>query len=392
MSDDWKELALMNILHILSSDDGYGSALCFKELLTMETNDKSIVPVVVTPKHNLINDFCNTLGIINYSISYGQVQIPKHDNSVAFLLKYSIHAFDYYIREQKAEKALAEIIKKHSIDVIHTNSCVIDTGALTAKKAGIRHVWHLREFGKEDFNFFPVKPHMNSLMNKCTTRFIAVSNAVRNAWIGRGIDKNKVAVLYDGVDASLFKYKHSTSDHSKIRIVMTGSFCEAKDQLRLVKALTHLKDIIDRLDISFYGKTEGDYYETVQELVVENSLSEHVHFKGYSNNIPRELSNYHVGVLCSRAEAFGRVTVEYMLSGLCVIAPKSGANIELLEKDACGLLYDKDDPLSLANEIRYLVSNQEVIDKMGSTARIIAEEKYDIRKNATQIIDLFKCV
>ena len=380
----------MNILHILSSDDGYGSAHCFKELLTIEREDNSIVPVVVTPKHNKINDFCDGLGVTNYSVSYGQAQIPKHDNIVLFLAKYVMRTADYYIKARKSEKALSEIVRKHSIDIVHTNSCVIDTGARVAKRTGIKHVWHLREFGKEDFHFFSVRPRMISSMNKNTTQFIAVSDAVCNSWISRGIDKKKITVLYDGVDASLFKYKHNTSDVSKIKIVMTGSFCEAKDQMRLVKALTYLGDIIDKLEVSFYGKTEGDYYEKVRRFVEENNLTEYVRFKGYSRNIPRELSQYQVGVLCSRAEAFGRVTVEYMLSGLCVVAPKCGANIELLKNNDCGILYDRDDPLSLANEIRYIVSNQDLIEQMGPAARTIAEEKYDIRKNAKQILNLFR--
>ena len=47
-----------------------------------------------------------------------------------------------------------------------------------------------------------------------------------------------------------------------------------------------------------------------------------------------------MAIMCSHNEAFGRVTIEYMLSGLPVIAYNGGATPEIIEDNVSGLLYN----------------------------------------------------
>ena len=42
----------MNIIHILGSDDKFGSAKCLLDLLEKEIKDDDVYPIVVTPKFN----------------------------------------------------------------------------------------------------------------------------------------------------------------------------------------------------------------------------------------------------------------------------------------------------------------------------------------------------
>lgn len=379
----------MKILHVLSSDDGYGSAQCFKELLKYEIGKSDVVPVVLTPKHNLINEYCNLLGVANYSVKYGQVQIPKHDNVLVFFIKYLCHFIKYYLLLKSAKQEICKIIEQQRVDVVHTNTCVIDIGARCSAMMGVPHVWHLREFGRDDFNFYPVRFCMIRWMNNTKSRYIAVSKAVKNEWARKGINPNLITVLYDGVDATKFIYDRTQFANDKINIVMTGSFCEAKGQLLLVKAIKKLGSKMDSVEVSFFGKTEGRYYNKVKRFVIKNKLENIVHFKGYSESIPEELSKSQIGVLCSRAEAFGRVTVEYMLSGLCTIATSSGANFELIEENGCGLLYDVNNSSSLSKCIEYVLSKTDIIQDIGCRAKVIAEKKYDINKNVKNILDFF---
>ena len=59
--------------------------------------------------------------------------------------------------------------------------------------------------------------------------------------------------------------------------------------------------------------------------------------------------------MLSKNEAFGRVTVEYMLQNLAVIASDAGANSEIIENGVSGLLYRLGDVDDLARKmIMYL--------------------------------------
>ena len=379
----------MRVLHILSSDDQYGSALCFLELLQCELKYEKIVPIVVTPKNNKINEKCNELKVKNYVVDYGQLQIPKHDKFYIFIMKYIYHSCLYYTKISKAEKAIIKIIKKEEIDIIHTNSSVIDIGAIVAKKTGLTNIWHLRELGKQDFNFYSANFHYIKMMNEDCNKFIAISEAVKSSWYERGLDLNRIVKIYDGVDASRFQpQKQSGYVDGRIRIVMCGSFCEAKGQQILVKSIINLnKEDKQKISVDFYGQTEGKYFKETKRLIIKNKLEDIFSFKGYVNNIPDLLSNYDVGVLCSRAEAFGRVTVEYMLAGLCTIAPLSGANQEIINND--GILYKADDIIDLTKAIKKVISNHKDYAIIGDKARKNSLKKYDINLNAKKIINFF---
>ena len=73
-----------------------------------------------------------------------------------------------------------------------------------------------------------------------------------------------------------------------------------------------------------------------------------------------------VGLMLSRNEAFGRVTVEYMMQNLAVIASDTGANPEIIKNGLTGLLYHYGDAVHLAEQMLYYVEN---VDKMKEVAK-----------------------
>ena len=387
-----KGVMKMKVLHVLSSDDKYGSAQCFIELLKQELDDGKVEPVVITPKANDINTICNELGVTNYCIEYNQFQIPKHDIWPVFILKYVYHFLCYYLHNFMAEKKVISLVEKHNIDVIHTNSCVVDLGSTVARKTGRINIWHLREFGREDFCFYSIKRSYINKMNEQQNIFIAISSAVRKTWTEKGIDSQRTYMLYDGVDRTRFNGECVPKmGTKKIKFVMCGSFCEAKNQRLLVEALHQLpNEIISTIQVDFYGKKEGAYFEEISKLVKEYHLDEIVRFMGFANNIPLVLKKYDVGVMCSRAEAFGRVTVEYMFAGLCPLVPETGANYEIIVENQCGLTYEESNAVALCEAIKRICQGDIDLTHYARKANKVALEKYDINKNAKSIIRLFK--
>ena len=68
---------------------------------------------------------------------------------------------------------LKKKIKKMNIDVIHSNTSVIDVGAKVAKQLGIKHVWHFREFTGKHLSFIKKDPY--KFINNNTDRVIYIS-------------------------------------------------------------------------------------------------------------------------------------------------------------------------------------------------------------------------
>ena len=378
----------MRVLHILSSDDQYGSAKSFLELLDRELKTNDVEPYVVIPRQNKIADFCKKNKVKFLAVDYEQFQIPKHDNFFVFLLKYIFHFFNYCKKNKKAMQIIKKFASDNRIDIIHTNSSVIDLGAILHNELGIPHVWHLREFGKEDFNFYSLKRNTINYMNNNANQFLCISNAMKKSWVDKGLDKNKIVVISHGVDANRFT-KKSNCISPDIKGVMCGSFSPGKGQHVLIEALNQLNEIEKQhVHVDFYGKEEGNYYKEFKNKIDEYNLQEVVDIKGFSSHMNEKLLMYNVGFNCSKAEAMGRVTVEYMMSGLCPVVSNSGANTEIIRDNKCGLLYENS-TTALVDALRYLLNNPKDILKYGQKSFIVARQKYDANKNIDKIIKNF---
>ena len=111
---------------------------------------------------------------------------------------------------------------------------------------------------------------------------------------------------------------------------------------------------------------------------------------GYRSDFYPHIKEYDCGVMCSKSEGFGRVTAEYMMAGLPVIASDTGANPEIITDNVTGLLYRFGDDADLAEKITYLVNNVYKIEKLGKNAHMAAINKYTAEINAVNVLNEYR--
>ena len=97
-----------------------------------------------------------------------------------------------------------------------------------------------------------------------------------------------------------------------------------------------------------------------------------------------------VEIVASSMEAFGRVTVEAMLSGNPVLAADSGASGELIEDGKTGWLFETGNEYALADKMFMVIENKEDIRSMGKNAFDAASSKYLSRMNTQRIELLYR--
>lgn len=97
-----------------------------------------------------------------------------------------------------------------------------------------------------------------------------------------------------------------------------------------------------------------------------------------------------VELVCSKSEAFGRVTIEAMMSMNPVIASNTGANTELIKEDYNGLLYNYGNYVDLANKIEVLIQNPDLLEKYGKNGYKFALENFTAEINAKNIEMVYK--
>lgn len=383
----------MKVLYIASGDSKYGASKSMIEVMLSMKNRYGVEPVLLTRKANRLNQICNELKIENYVFWNRDIMAGSaYSNPLLNVLKHVVK-YGLYLYGGICQSGVSKIgLDFSSIDLIHSNLNRNDIGAWIAKKYDIPHIWHLRELGKEDYRVQFYKRDCINYLNRNADAFIAISECVARAWKKRGIEEKKIHLVYNGIDISHFNIKKE-QNVTVIKVVMSGHIQLTKGQDQLIQAIGLLEDEYRScIQVDFYGEAYPDYKKQLDKYVREYHLEEIVHFCGYCDHLPQKLSEYDIGVICSRAEGFGRVTVEYMASNLVVLASNTGANPELIEEGISGILYKYNDIEDLAEKIRYLVTHTEERRKIAERGRKRVQERYTTEKNVEGIYQVYQTV
>lgn len=92
-------------------------------------------------------------------------------------------------------------------------------------------------------------------------------------------------------------------------------------------------------------------------------------------------------VLPSLGECFGIATVEAMAAGLPVIASDVGGTADIIEPGRNGFIVPGNAPAQLGEAIDTILSNETLRRTMRAQSRQMAEERFDVQKNAHRTFD-----
>lgn len=276
---------------------------------------------------------------------------------------------------------LCIICKKYKIDIIHTNSIVIDIGSIVAKLCGIVHIWHIREFADLDFDMYPYvsDTKFKLKLSNGANSFICNSHAVANHF--SFLPDSKVFVVYNGISCQnyiLEKRKQTSCVH----FLIAGRYSIAKGQDLALKACERLIDCGIR---NFVLHIAGSMTEMIK---VPNVLAKNIEIHGEVKNMVNLRKKIDVELVCSRAEAFGRVTIEAMMGGIPVIGSNTGGTIELIQNNVNGLLFEYNNISDLAEKMHYMIVNNKERIRMGINAQAFAK-KFNIKNCVSQIEHIY---
>jgi glycosyltransferase involved in cell wall biosynthesis len=131
--------------------------------------------------------------------------------------------------------------------------------------------------------------------------------------------------------------------------------------------------------LSIVGSGNDEYVKSIKRLVFEKGLENNVKLLGYMDNPLHVMAESDAFLMCSRNEAFGRVTLEAMSIGCPVVGACSGGTEELLELGKYGLLYKPGDCDDLGKKILDLLSNKNSREEY---SRISKKKALDFSSNS----------
>jgi len=280
-------------------------------------------------------------------------------------------------------------------DLVHTNTSIVNIGAYIAKELDIPHVWHLREFVREDYDLlFNRGSYLaGRYMQKHSDMLIANSRAVKEKF-SNFIDSRKIKVIYNIFNLKKNIYQRDFSRLSRkkrVDFLFTGLIHRNKNQIEALRAANLLKNTmnIHCFKIYFAGDGNEKYFAKLRKYTKKRGLESHVEFLGYVPNLHKFREKMDVALVCSKMEGFGRVTVEAMLSQMPVIGTNKGGTPEIIDHNRTGYLYELGSADQLASYMKNLIENRNLIKVFGLNGYEKAKKRYAAEINAKKIYSLY---
>jgi glycosyltransferase involved in cell wall biosynthesis len=264
---------------------------------------------------------------------------------------------------------LARHLHRLRPDVVHTNSLKSGVyGGIAARLAGVPVVWHLRDRVAEDY-----LPRSGVRLIRALVRHLAdgvVANSQDTLDTVPRSSRNRVhCVVPDSVEASGVPH---APDPSRTTFGMLGRIAPWKGQDLFLRAFAEAFGSGDERAVivgtPMFG--EEDFERELHALAEQLGLSARVEFRGFREDIWRELSRFDVLVHASVIpEPFGQVVLEGMAAGVAVIAADEGGPASVIDDGRTGLLFASRDQGALAATMSALRDDPDGRLRLGDAAR-----------------------
>jgi len=216
----------------------------------------------------------------------------------------------------------------------------------------------------------PIRRRMIVTALRRSVLVIAVSEALKRQLVADGIEADKVVVIPNGVDLSVFKPIDRRSARQALslplerrRVVFVGNLVAVKGLPILIEAMQRLPE-----DVCLSVVGDGIQRRALEGLVHTRRLAGRVEFVGQQPHPDIALWMNAADCCClpSLSEGCPNVVVEALACGIPVVATRVGGVPELLRNPACGIVVPPRDPQALAEGLQRSLETQWDLDRIRS--------------------------
>ncbi|MEE0969962.1 MAG: glycosyltransferase family 4 protein [Clostridia bacterium] len=290
-----------------------------------------------------------------------------------------------------------KLFKREKPDIVHTHSAF--SAKLAAYLAGVKSRIYTRHCVfdmPKRLTSFPGKQINGFINNTLATRIVAVAEAARDNLIETGVDDKKITVIINGVMPV-----RRTSDEEKKELkkhlgISDTSFVAGiparlehyKGHSYLIEAVREIKEKYPNIVFLLMG--EGSEEKRLKDMAVSLGVSDKIIFTGFVDDLAPYYNIMDLNLNCSYGTETSSLSLsEGMSLGIPAIATTFGGNPYMITEGVNGLLVLPKDSHAMAEAILKLLSDRELLKKLGEGAAEEYKKKFTAEAMTRQLEGIY---
>jgi 1,4-alpha-glucan branching enzyme len=313
----------------------------------------------VEPLNAMDPHFLNWIGGLNLRIAEKAFELARENKF------HLIHAHDWLVGE--AAKTLSKELKLPLITTVH--------GTEYGRNAGI--YTELQRF-----------IHNKEIQLIQASQQLIVCSGFMKEEIREvfGAQEEKMSIIPNGVliekqNEVIRNHLHPILQKEKRKIIFSiGRLVQEKGFDLLIAAATKM----NRKDICFVLAGNGPMYQEYERLIKQHKLEDVIYLVGFISDQQRNqfFERSTMVIFPSRYEPFGIVALEAMSFSKPIIVSETGGLSGIVKHLKTGLFMEPDNVESLVEQIKVILSNTEVAQKMAANGKALVDYYYSWQRVA----------
>lgn len=243
-------------------------------------------------------------------------------------------------------------------------------------------------------------PWMDRIMTEWNTKVIAVSDAIRQQLIARGVLDRKIEVILNFVDFERFNQPKLRTParqelgipESAIVVLNVGRMVPQKGQADFIEVASRCLPDIEHLHFLLVG--DGPLEEGLTEQAKRAGVDKtgRFHILPFQRDIERIYAASDILLHTAHWEPLANVLLEAMSAGLTVLATDTDGTREAIPESKYGLIFTVGDIQTATCTLQDLISNPEKVSVVGENALNFVQQHFLAAKKIQEFINIFLSV
>lgn len=289
-----------------------------------------------------------------------------------------------------ATREVARVIRHIDPELVITNTLTVPVGAWASRLVGIPHVWYIHEFGSADHDLrFHIGEWLSLRMISTLSAAVIVNSQAVHDHLATRISRSRLRLVSYAVEVPRPTPAPARTD-TNFSLILVGYKAPGKGQEDAVRAVSSLARRGVPVRLRLVGGEDEHYAACLRVLCRQLGVENLVEFIPFTDDPYSLVASADVALMCSRSEAFGRVTVEAMKLGKPIVGADSGATRELIRDGWNGLLYRPSDADGLADRIELLYRDPALRASIGDRACSWAERRFNLAAHGSALLAVLR--